>query len=99
VSQPGVEAFDSWIRSSFAERPFYISGHRFEKTPSGRVTIDRGSFELEEAMEVGHELLSINPVLRFSAKVAIWEKNGTLVKVALVVAILLLILVILVLES
>ena len=76
-------------------RPFYVAGHRFDKSPTGAITIDRGTFELEEAIEVGHMLLSINPVARLSAQIAIWEKNGTLVKIVLVVAVLLLILVIL----
>ena len=87
--------FESWIRSRYNLSPFFIAGHRFEKSQSGLIIIDRGSFELEEAIEIGHMLLSINPVSKMSAQIAIWEKNGFLVKGVLVVAILLLILVIL----
>jgi hypothetical protein len=79
-------------------RPFYLGSHRFDKAPTGQITIDKGTFELEEAIELGHMLLSINPVAKLSAQVAIWEKNGTLVKVVLVVAVLLLIIVILLLR-
>jgi hypothetical protein len=81
------------------ERPYYIAEHRFDKAPSGAVMIDRGTFDLEEAIELGHMLLSINPVARLSAQLAIWEKNGTLIKLVLVVAILLLIIVVLLLRE
>ena len=63
------------------------------------MSIDRGTFELEEALEVGHMLLSINPVARLSGLVAIWEKNGTLVKVVLVASILLLLVIVLLLRE
>jgi hypothetical protein len=87
--------FESWIRSKHNARPFFIGGHKFEKSANGLIIIDKAAFDLEEAVDVGHMLLSINPVSRLSAQLAIWEKNGTLVKGVLVVAILLLILVIL----
>jgi len=90
--------FEAWIRARYNASPFYIGGHRFEKSQSGLIIIDKGTFELEEAMEIGHMLLSINPVARMSAQIAIWEKNGFLVKGVLVVAILLLMLVILILR-
>jgi hypothetical protein len=87
--------FESWIRSKYNARPFFIGGHKFEKSANGLIIIDKAAFDLEEAVDVGHMLLSINPVSRLSAQLAIWEKNGTLVKGVLVVAILMLILVIL----
>jgi hypothetical protein len=95
LSQPKGSDFDYWIRSREMNRPFYVAGHRFDKTPTGAIVIDKGIFELEEAIDVGHMLLSINPVARFSAQIAIWEKNGTLVKLVLIVAVLLLVIVIL----
>ena len=90
--------FESWIRSRYNASPYYIGGHRFEKSQSGSIIIDRGTFDLEEAMEIGHMLLSINPIAKMSAQIAIWEKNGFLVKGVLVVAILLLILIVLILR-
>jgi hypothetical protein len=89
------EDFESWIRSKYNARPFYISGHKFEKSPSGLIIIDKASFDLEEAVDVGRMLMSVNPVSRLSGQLAIWEKNGSLVKGVLVAAIILLILVIL----
>ena len=91
--------FDYWIRSREMSRPYYVAGHRFDKAPSGVVMIDKGTFELEEAIELGHMLLSMNPAARLSAQVAIWEKNGILIKIVLVVAILLLIIVVLLLRE
>ena len=95
MSQSKDTNFESWIRSKYNPRPFYIARHRFEKSQTGSIIIDKAVFDLEEAVDVGRMLLSVNPVSRLSAQVAIWEKNGTLVKGVLVIAIVLLILVIL----
>jgi hypothetical protein len=95
LTEPRDTNFQSWIRSGNNSSPFYIGGHRFEKSQLGLIIIDKGTFELEEAIEIGHMLFSINPVARMSAQVAIWEKNGFLVKGVLVITILLLIIVIL----
>ncbi|MGH2639355.1 MAG: hypothetical protein ACRDF4_08765 [Rhabdochlamydiaceae bacterium] len=89
-----ANSFVEWVRSR-TSRPFYIQNHKFQKNSSGTISIDRATFELEEAEEIGRMLLSINPVARLSAMIAIWERNGTLVKTVLVIAVLLLILVIL----
>jgi hypothetical protein len=94
LTSSGLNDFETWVRSKWAARPFYIGSHKFEKTESGQIKVDKGSFELEEAFEIGRMLLSINPVARLSAQIAIWEKNGTLVKGVLVIAILLLVIVI-----
>jgi hypothetical protein len=84
-----AEYFRTWIRSR-SSRPFYISDHRFEKNQNGEIVIDRAVFDLEEAEHVGEMLLSANPFLKLSAIFAIWEKNGTLLKIILVSTILLL---------
>jgi hypothetical protein len=99
LAQSRDSDFDFWIRSRDSSRPYYVAGHRFDKSPSGTVVIDKGTFELEEAIELGHMLLSINPVARFSAQLAIWEKNGALIKIVLVIAILLLVIVVLFLRE
>lgn len=84
-----LEDFKTWIASR-DPGPFYIGNHRFEKKPAGTVLVDKGEFELEEAEEVGTMLLSTNPMNRLTAETAIWEKNGTLIKVVLVGVIILL---------
>jgi len=99
MSRPRNGEFDLWIRLTGGERSFYVAGHRFVKSNSGQIIIDNGTFELEEAMEVGHMLVSINPVARLSAELAICEKNGTLVKVVLVAALMLLAIIVLLLIS
>lgn len=76
-------------------QPFYAKRHKFEKTPDGLIKIDRAKFELEEAEEIARMIFSSNPLSNFSAQVAIWEKNGNLLKAILVATILLLIVVIL----
>jgi len=86
--------FQNWIRSKWTKGPFYIKGHRFEKTLDGSIKIDRGQFDLEEAQDIARMLLSPNPILKLSAQVGIWERNGGLTKAVLVAAIILLILVI-----
>ncbi len=90
------ERFRTWIRSRSATGAIYIRTHRFEKKSDGTIEIDKGSFELEEAEEVAEMLLSSNPISHLSAQVAIWEKNGALLKIVLVAAIILLILVIII---
>jgi hypothetical protein len=94
MAQSKGAEFDFWVRSRSNAGPFYVAGHRFEKSLSRNIIIERGTFELEEALEVGHILLSIIPVAKLSAEVAIWEKNGNLVKVVLVATIVLLVIVI-----
>ncbi|MGI0078003.1 MAG: hypothetical protein ACRECH_00060 [Nitrososphaerales archaeon] len=90
------ERFRTWARSKSISGTYYIRNHRFEKTSEGTITVDKGSFELEEAEEIGEMLLSQNPVAQLNAQVAIWEKNGGLLKMVLVGAIILLILVVLI---
>lgn len=96
VLSSSQERFRAWARSKSIAEAYYIRNHRFEKTPAGAITVDRGSFELEEAEEIAEMLLSPNPVSQLSAQVAIWEKNGGLLKMVLVAAIILLILVVLI---
>jgi hypothetical protein len=75
--------FDYWILSREVKRPYYVAGNRFDKAPRETVTIDRGTFDLEEAIELGNIFLSINHVARLSAQLAIWGKNGALIKIVL----------------
>jgi hypothetical protein len=82
--------FQDWIRSS-SGRPYYIGGSRFEKNADGYVVVNGARFDLEEAIEIGQMLLSANPLSKMSAQLAIWEKNGTLIKFVLVGTILLLV--------
>jgi hypothetical protein len=78
--------------------PFYVGTHRFEKNLSGEIRVDKAVFDFEEAQQIGQMLLSQNPFLKLSAQFAVWEKNGTLLKLVLVGTILLLVVVIVVIR-
>ena len=87
-----TEEFDLWLRTKFTES-FWMGGHRFEKTETGDVQIDRAPFSAEEARQIFLMLSSRNPITRLSATLIVWDRNGTLVKVLLIAALLLLLLV------
>lgn len=84
------DEFELWLRSKFTVA-FYFKGHRFERTASGAVLVDNGLFQEPEARALFQMLSSTNPVTRLNATVAIWERNGTLLKLLLAAASLLLI--------
>ena len=93
-----LDDFRSWIRSR-DEGPYYIRASVFRKTIRGEVVIDGGKFDLEEAEQIGEMLLSSNPFSRLYAGVAIWEKNGNLLKAVLVGVVFLLAIVIILVRS
>ena len=67
--------------------------HRFEKTQSGDVIVDGGFFSREEAQALFQMLASPNPLTRLNATVVIWERNRTLLILAILFASVLLALV------
>lgn len=83
------DEFELWLRSKFTVS-FYYKGHRFERTASGAVLVDNGLFQELEARAIVQMLSSSNPITRVNAVVAIWERNGTLLKLLLAAAFLLL---------
>ncbi len=86
--------FETWVKTRWMAQPFYIGNHKFEKTRDGSIKIDRAIFEIEEAEEIARLIFSRNPISQLSAQVAIWERNGTLVKAILLGTIILLVIVI-----
>jgi len=87
-----MEEFDVWLKTRFADR-LRIGGHRFEKAARGEIMIDGGAFTEEEARLLFQMLTSRNPLERINAAIIIWDRNGTLVKIVVALAILALILV------
>ncbi|RJS88579.1 hypothetical protein CW705_08655 [Candidatus Bathyarchaeota archaeon] len=87
-----LEEFDLWLRTKFTE-VFWFKGHEFKKTEGEDIIIDGGFFTKEEAKEVFKMLNSRNPFLRLNAKLTIWERNGFLIKIAIILAILALVLI------
>jgi len=86
------EEFDLWLKTKFIES-FWTRGHRFEKTGTEDIRIDNALFSKEEAIQLFRMLTSRNPFTRLNATLAIWERNGTLLKLLLITAFLLLLLV------
>ncbi len=87
-----VAEFELWLRTKFVEQ-IWVGGHRFKRTPTSDVEIDGALFTEEEARQLFHMLTSRNPLTRLNATVIIWERNGMLVKLFLVVALLMLLIV------
>ena len=87
-----TEEFDLWLRTKFTES-FWMGGHRFEKTGTGDVQIEGAPFPVEEARQLFLMLSSRNPITRLNATLIIWDRNGILVKVLIIAALLLLLLV------
>lgn len=68
--------------------------HCFEKSNDDQIRIDKGLFTLEEAAAIYAMLNSKNPINKVSALMAVLERNGTLIRVLVVVAFLLLVLIV-----
>jgi len=86
-----IEEFDLWLKTRFADK-IWIGGHLFEKR-MGEILIDGGSFTSDEAKMLFQMLTSKNPLDKINASIIIWDRNGTLVKVLVTLAILALIVV------
>ncbi len=86
------EEFELWL-SSRAQASFWVKRHRFEKTQSGDVIVDGGLFQRDEAETLFKMLTSSNPLTRLNATLAIWERNKTLLMLAVLFASILLALV------
>ena len=84
--------FELWLSSGGATS-FWVKRHRFQKTQSGDVMVDGGVFQREEAEALFKMLTSSNPLTRLNATLAIWERNKTLLILAVVFAAVLLALV------
>ena len=91
--KPLKDEFNLWLKTKFVES-FWFRGHKFEKNGTEYVRIDNALFSEEEARQLFELLTSRNPFTRLTATVAIWERNGFLLKLLLIVAFLLVLLMI-----
>jgi hypothetical protein len=87
------EEFDVWLTSKYPN-PYWIGRHRFEKTMSGEIRVDNGVFKRDEVIILFRMLTSRDPFTRLNANFVIWERNGSLLVLLLVVALMLLALVV-----
>ena len=91
-SKEVLEEFDLWLRTKFTDT-FWFKGHKFEKTEGEDILIDGGLFAREEARDLFEMLNSKNPLTRFNATVIIWERNGFLIKILVLLAFIALVLI------
>ncbi len=90
-----VEQFREWaVRRSHL--PLAVKGHALLIKSNDIITVDRGQFVYEEALQLVRMLNSRNPFAQINANVMIWERNGTLRTVVLgLIAIILVVVVLL----
>jgi hypothetical protein len=84
--------FELWLKTKFVAQ-IWKGGHRFKKTPTNDVEVDGVLFTEEEVKELFQMLNSRNPFTRLNGTIIIWERNGTLVKFFLIIALVMLLIV------
>ena len=77
------EDFEIWFRTT-SRFPLAVKGHTFVHGKDGTVRVDGGKFVYEEALQLVSLLNSRNPFSQMNANVLIWERNGTLRLIVLV---------------
>jgi hypothetical protein len=86
---------EEWLKTKFVES-IWVGGHRFKKTEMNEVEVDGTLFTDEEVKQLFRMLTSKNPLIRLYATFIIWERNGMLVKLFSIIALIMLIVVYLV---
>lgn len=87
-----TEDFEIWLKTKFVDQ-VWIGGHRFKGTKTSDIDIDGALFTEIEAMQLYKMLYSNNPLIRLKGSLLIWGRNGILVKLFLVIALLMLLIV------
>ncbi len=86
------EDFEIWLKTKFTNA-FWFKGHKFERADDEGVIVDGGYFTADEAKHLFRMLNSRNPITRLNATILIWERNGFLMKLLVIISIIALILV------
>ena len=89
---PQSEDFEVWLKTRFIDE-VWINGHKFRITKKGELEIDGRIYTVEEARYLYKMLTSKNPFEIINGKLLIWERNGTLIKILQVIAVIALIIV------
>jgi len=87
-----LEDFEVWLKTRFVDQ-VWIGGHNFRATKEGALEVDGRSYTEEEARLLYLMLTSRDPLRVLSGKFLIWERNGTLIKILQVTAVITLIIV------
>jgi hypothetical protein len=82
-----AEEFELWLKIKFIDH-IWIGGHRFKGTKTSDIDVDGALFTETDAKQLYQMLSSNNPLTRLNGSLLIWEKNGILVKLFLVIALL-----------
>jgi len=81
------EEFEIWLKTKFIKQ-VWIGGHNFKATRTSDIMIDGALFTESEAKLLCQKLTSKNPISQLNGALLIWERNGTLVKILFVIALL-----------
>jgi hypothetical protein len=87
------EQFREWVNRR-SRLPLAVKGHSFVMKSDNIITVDRGQFVYEEALELVRMLNSRSPLAQINANVMIWERNGTLRSIVLVLITIIIVVVI-----
>jgi hypothetical protein len=87
-----LEDFELWLKTRFVDQ-VWIGGHSFRITKKGVLEVDGKLYTEEEARLLYPMLTSKNPLKVLNGKFLIWERNGTLIKILQVTAVIALIIV------
>lgn len=87
-----LEDFELWLKTRFVDQ-VWIGGHSFRITKKGALEVDGKLYTVEEARLLYLMLTSKYPLKVLNGKFLIWERNGTLIKILQVTAVIALIIV------
>jgi hypothetical protein len=87
-----LEDFEIWLKTKFVDQ-IWIGGHSFRATKESALEVDGKPYTEEDARLLYLMLTSMNPLRVLSGKFLIWERNGTLIKILQVIAVIALIIV------
>ncbi|MBM3292530.1 hypothetical protein FJY84_07615 [Candidatus Bathyarchaeota archaeon] len=90
--KPQEEDFELWLKTRFIEQ-VWINGHKFRITKKGDIEIDGRIYTVEEARYLYRLIISKNPLEVLNGKFLILERNGTLIRILQVIAVIALIIV------
>ncbi len=69
--------FQEWVRRR-SNLPLAVKGHTFQLIDENIITVDRGKFMYEDALELVRLLNSKSPSSQINANIMIAERNGVL---------------------
>jgi hypothetical protein len=93
IADMSEEQFKEWVYKR-SRLPLAVRGHSFVMKSDDVITVDGGKFVYEEALQLVRMLNSRSPFAQVSANVMIWERNGILRSIVLVLIAIIIVVVI-----